>query len=458
MGNALLIRPKYPYGKNQIWMPVDLLKVASQMDETGIESDIVDLNMEKIPSYAGDYDHIAIGVIGAPYIPETMEIARNIQREGKIPLLGGPGVEHLTSDEFEFIYGKGSVQIKNDHDLQKALGVNELPSVYETPVLNKIFQMPQKKLKRYMENEFSFFVSQGCIYACRFCAAVRNVPGKIGNVKEKFSETIEEDLSVLAEKAEYLGVKKLRMYLSSLDLFQTPSGIKEVLKIFAEKRKQYGIDMELRGLSRVDSLLNALREEPELYKLIPLSGIKTIGFGIDGTTDYIWQSQRKGQLSLSEADMAFKKCNDLDVVPEALMVMGFNTTGDIRGDDHESLNKNIDYSRKCVQEYGVVLRPHVAKDCYPGTEGWQSEYWKDQKKEVLENPYLFKNLDFVAFASEVTHPDPDFRNQVNDTYRSIIYSSGERCATSPIMPYKKNDKEWNIFADTFNMTNAGFDR
>ena len=70
---------------------------------------------------------------------------------------------------------------------------------------------------------------------------------------------------------------------------------------------------------------------------------------------------------------------------------------------------------------------------------WQEKY------ELLSNPELFKNLDFVAYASEITHPDTEFRLDVNRVYNQIVNLPGGNCKTSPIMPYKMNGNvEWKL--------------
>lgn len=456
MLEMLLIKPSYPYGRPQVWMPVDLMKVASQIEMVGIRTDIADLNMENLPDI-DRYDYVGIGVTGAPYIPVTKGISDSLVERGKKVIAGGPGVEHLKPKEFGRIYGESPVQIRVDDDLAKVLGTLNIPSVYNASISEQIDRLPKGKMWEYLSREFTFPVSQGCKYSCRFCAAVRNDPRSPEKVREVFSETIGEDIRTLSENARQVGIRKLKMYLSSLDLFQTPDKMLEVLEDMGKARESYGMDFDLRGLSRVDSFLDAVKKYPEFHEVIKYSGMNTVGFGIDGTTDYVWKSQRKGRMSLEEADSAFWLCKTMGITPEALMVMGFNTIGERKGDDEESLRKNVEYSLSRAERYGVVCRPHVAKEFYPGTDGWEDSYWECQKEKLLDNPELFRNLDFVAYASEITHPDPDFRHKVNEAYGEIINSLDGTCTTSPIMPYRENDRSWNFYAEQFNRRSA-FDR
>ena len=108
--------------------------------------------------------------------------------------------------------------------------------------------------------------------------------------------------------------------------------------------------------------------------------------------------------------------------------------------------------------YGVVARPHVAKDMLPGNNGWRSPVWAQQRERLINNPELFKNLDVAALASDVTHPNESFRREVNEAYLEIIRNLTPRglCGTTPIIPYT-SDPDQKAIADTFNML-VGFDK
>ena len=248
------------------------------------------------------------------------------------------------------------------------------------------------------------------------------------------------------------------MYLSSLDLFQNPKQFKEALQVFVDAREKYGIDFNLRGLSRVDSFSNAMKEEPTFYDLIPKSGLKVVGFGVDGTTEEVWKSQHKGNKKLSDVDGAFETCASVGITPEALMVMGFHDKNGKPVDTKASLRKNVDFSISRAKSMNVVARPHVAKDMVPGNNGWKNPIWATQRQMLLDNPNLFRNLDFVALASELTHPDEEFRDNVNESYLDIVrtLTPSEHCVTSPLMPYTGKPSEDRI-SDAFNML-IPFDR
>ena len=455
MKKILLIRPKYPYGKSQIWMPMDIYKVAAKLESSGIDTDISDLNLEELPQDINNYDYVGIGVIGPPYIPSTKDLAGTIKKMTQAPIIiGGPVIENLGKEEFKRIYGD-AIQIKNDTDIESLMSI-KLNPVYETSIKKSIGKIEKNRLKEYLSNEFSIFISQGCKYACDFCAAVRTKPGS--KITEKFSSVLSEDLEALCTKTSEYNIGNLDVYLSSLDLFQTPRKFKRVLEDFIQAKKEYGISFRLRGLSRVDSFLNALEKEPGLYGLIPDAGLKIVGFGVDGTTEDVWRSQHKGIKTLSDADRAYEICNTLGITPEALLVMGFHDSKGNPVDNEYSLNKNYEYALDRAERFRVVSRPHVAKDMVPGNNGWHNPIWAAQKEKLLQEPKFFKNLDYVALASELTHPDENFRRVINDTYLGIVGNLYEKglCVTSPLIPYTGNSSD-DRKADTFNML-VPFDR
>ena len=70
------------------------------------------------------------------------------------------------------------------------------------------------------------------------------------------------------------------MYLSNLDLFQSP----EMLYNFSQEIKRLkeenpGFEIETRGLSRVTSFLSAAKKHEQWVQSIKDSGLSTVGFG-----------------------------------------------------------------------------------------------------------------------------------------------------------------------------------
>ncbi|MBI5392717.1 hypothetical protein HZA96_02505 [Candidatus Woesearchaeota archaeon] len=453
--HILLIRPEYPYGKPQLWMPTDLYKIAARFESVGIEATVADRNIEQLPENIEQFDFIGIAAFGTPYIPSSLNIAKDVfSKTGKKPILGGQIIEQLSVSEFSRIYGKNSLQSRNDNNTQQIVGVRALPAVGEVNIKEQLEKVPPEKLKQYLQNEFSLYVSQGCKYACNFCTAVRRRGKK--RVRETFSTTVGEDLDAILLKTAQLDMKQVKIYLSPLDAFQNPADFKKKLEEIIAVKKRYDVQLQLRVLSRIDSFINALQAEPYLAELVQSAGISIIGFGVDGSTEEVWRSQHKGYKSLRQVDEAFSQSKKLGITPEALLVMGYHSSGKQKGDTKESLQKTVSYAINRAEELGVVARPHIAKDFVPGNDGWNAIQWQAQKEIILNDPKLFKNLDFVAFASELTHPDPEFRALVNDAYLQIIKRLTPQglCTTSPLQPYMVSNsfvaEAWNKAVDMYN--------
>jgi len=461
--SMLLLRCPYPYGVSstsinqksyvaQTWMPIDLEMVASKLNAVGIAVDVVDLNIESLPDDIGKYTKIGIGVIGPPYIPISRRLSKHVfDITGKPSLIGGPGIEYLSNHEFSAIYGESGMQIKNDLDLGAAFSLPvQIPNTYYTPISQRIRLMNAQKLETYLKSEFSFMLSQGCKYACSFCEAVRTRDGNV--VRETFSNTIVEDLSTICEMANGFGIKQLNIYTTSLDFFQTPKKIKEVLKDITDVRRKYNMDFRLRGLSRIDSFLTAIEKEPELRDLINSSGLRIMGFGVDGSTEAEWKSQGKGNRSLHDAELALKICNEIGITPEALMVLGFHNKNKVRVGNRHTLQQDAEFSIRVAELYGAVARPHLAKDITPGGSSWRNPLWEKERNALLNDPELFINLDYVTLGSELTHPDKQFREEANEAYMHIINVLTPRglCTTRPLLPHT-GDKYGDLLADTYNM-------
>jgi hypothetical protein len=438
--SMLLLRCQHSYGKLQVWLPMDLMKLSAQLNAVGVSTTVVDLNIEPRPKDLDKYTNIGVGVLGPPYVPISRRIAQSIFEVTEKPvLLGGPGVKFLEPGQFAAIYGKTGIQITNDGELARALSLPvNIPSVYDVSIAQQIRLMERNKLTSYLGREFSFFVSQGCKYNCDFCVADKAVP-------ETFSRTIKGDLDSLCSEADKLGIKQLAMYLTSLDTFQNPARFKEVLKVFIAAKQAFGIDFRLRGLSRIDSFLNAMSTVPELYELIPKAGLKIIGFGVDGTTKEEWKSQHKGNKSLASADEAFSICKSLDTTPENLMVMGFHDKDGTPVGTEKTLQNDVEFSIDRALNYGVVARPHLAKDMVPGSKGWKSQVWERSRNKLLGDPDLFINLDFLMLGSEITHPNEEFRQAANRAFMEIIDTLPEDlCTSNYLLPHtgdKERDKE-----------------
>lgn len=429
--SVLLVRPRYPYGKSQIYMPTDLIRVAAMIETTGVKADVLDLNLHKLPSEKElrKYDAIGVGVVGPPYIPQSRKVVQEItDRSSAKVFVGGQVITHLGANQFERIYGQNAVQIKSDSDLSSVFG-SELPPAQKTSIVGVLQNLDEADLRLYLEREFSTFVSQGCKYNCRFCAAPKAQP-------EERSDTsvLEEELKEIAKLLRRFNIPTLKTYLSPLDLFQNPLDLAQTLEIFIRVSRSVGVGLELRGLSRVDSFLDAFEKVPQLRELVADANLTTVGFGIDGTSERIWRLQRKAQTNLSEVEKALDLCREIGISSELLMVIGFHS------DTFESLFRTYLYTVARSLTHGCVARPYLAKEFVPGNDNWiggqvippsrikskgakhkeNHSPFESQIEKLLIDPQLFANLDYGALGSSITHPDWKNRILANLTYLALI--------------------------------------
>ncbi len=462
---TLLINPKHSYGKKQVYMPSSLYSVASRLMDLGVEATVLDLNIDELPDISRfqenkfqEFDLVGITVFGSAYVPCALNIISDIRKKSNVPIIvGGQLADKLADDQFDRIFKKDYKRITkgNDSELEKMLGIGStmtsfpgrelvfLPNRYATALAPALANVKQNALKLYLENEFSFFLSNGCMYGCGFCPA-----DKQQSEKYRTKEVILEDLVFLSENARKNGIKELKMYLSSLDLFQNPKLLSESLQLFAAVQKEYGVTLHLRALSRVDSFLNAMHDYPQLKKASHEAGLEMVAFGVDGTTEQIWKAQHKSQKKLSDVDSALSLCKDLQIKPEMLMVMGFPQ------DTFYTLLHNYFYTISRAIEYGAVSRPYLAKSFAPGNEGWndpkKKEIFADQIEQIIQNPELFYNLDFAAFGSRLTHPN-NYNRFISNLFYGALIATLEPfgCNTTyPLFPYRQED---GVLSKVYNM-------
>lgn len=429
--SVLLVRPRYPYGRSQIYMPTDLIRVAAMIETTGVKADVLDLNLHKLPSEKElrKYDAIGVGVVGPPYIPQSRKVVSEISARSDAKIfVGGQVIAHLGANQFERIYGQNAVQIKCDSDLSQMLE-SKISPAQKTSIVGVLHNLVEFDLRLYLEREFSTFVSQGCKYNCRFCAAPKAQPEERSD-----ASVLEEELKEIANLLRRFNLPTLKTYLSPLDLFQNPWDLAQTLEIFIRVSRSVGVDLELRGLSRVDSFLEAFEKVPQLRKLVVDANLTTVGFGVDGTSERIWRLQRKGQKDLSQVERALDLCREIGISSEILMVIGFHS------DTFESLIRTYLYTVARSLTHGAVARPYLAKEFVPGNDNWiggplvplgriktkdaksrvLSSPFESQIEKLLSDPELFANLDYASLGSSITHPDWKNRIIANLTYLALI--------------------------------------
>lgn len=375
-----------------------------------------------------DYaDVVGVSVVGAPYFKQLRTFCRTMKRlyPTKPVLLGGQTMKAFSDEQFSILFGgTNAVLIKEDTDLAK-VGID--PSSF-SPALEVALQpffehMDPKRLRLYLSHEMPLVLSQGCHFRCRFCAAAKDQPEEF---KDIASFTC--DLLYVASKANEFGLENLEFYATNLDFFQTPRELEKYLRVIAWVRKETGVDIRVRALACMSSFLLADRMLSNLQKLLQEAGFYCVGFGVDGPTQEVWNGEGKTQNHESDIPKVLARTKQMGLRTEVLMIMG-DQRYDLR-----LLLKTIHFCYGFVLDWDHVdLRLHVAK-VLPGSEEWfvNSKY----VNQILLNPGYGANLDVLALASPLTHPDRKQRWQVNAAYLAILLPTRwvGRCVSSTLFP------------------------
>jgi hypothetical protein len=316
------------------------------------------------------------------------------------------------------------VQIKSDPDLV-LLGfpTGSLPEPLEVPLQPLLERLGEERLRIYMSHEMPLVLSTGCMFNCNFCAA------DIGR-RETFKDldSFRQDLEYMARKAKEFGLAKLEFYSTSLDFFQTPRTLVHYLQVLAEVRQQSGVDIKVRALSCLVSFVFADRVIPNLGQLLKAAGFYCVGFGVDGVKE-VWASQGKQQNREQDIPRVLQRTAEMGLEVEILMIMGDKRY------DARLLAKTVVYSYRFITDWKhTVLRLHMAK-VWPASNDWENAP-PAYKDAPLKDPSLFTNLDALAFASRVTHPDTKQRRQANMAYLCMMLPLRlvGRCVSGTIIP------------------------
>jgi len=435
-----LIQPRHNYAApaeierlGQVYLPTSLCTAGARLMQAGADVRIHDENLREA---AVRSNIIGMNLLGAPYIPEVISLQKRI-RDGvggvggdafKF-ILGGQVMSGISDDQRVRLFGEGSVNGNDDFQLARAVDVSheDLPSAEETSLIPVYEQISDEDMKEYLSREFSLYVSQGCKFACSFCAAVRTardpLTGRLNKVKEVYRDLsiIEKDLDYLMERALRLGLDHLDIYMSNLDVFQTPDKLLDFAKMCKRLKSKYaGFGLKLRGLATVDSFLAARNENSGSIEELVEAGFHTVGFGVDGITSQVWRAIKKGHNTEEKCIEAIRSAKqDFGITPELLMVFGHDGI-----DTAESLQSAYLFTQDMVDLYGAVPRPHVSKSFVPGNDGWTDSVNFDVVEKLMQNPELFQSLDFTALPSVLTHPNREIRELATEYFLRIASIPG----------------------------------
>ncbi len=435
-----LINPRNPLapptengGTGHIWKPDSLINLSSRLNQSGIDTKVHDENLR--PADINNDSIIGFTLVGAPWIPVVArrieEIRQEINPEAQF-LIGGQLVRGLSDSEIFHLFGPNVVSGMTNDRLREVLGHKiVLPSREDISVVKELRNLPEENMRKYLYSESSIYISDGCIYKCSFCAAKKGA-------KEQYrsSELIEEELRELYSMAETFGIDQLRLYTSSLDLFQTPERLKDFVSIVERVQADYEIELQLRGLATLHFFLKTCSGDRGLLTRLRRIGLDRIDFGVDGAPG-VWKKILKSH----------NKTNR-DLTEEAILIAAehgigvglFMVIGHPGVDTEDTLSIAYDILADKVSRHGVIPRPYVSNNYVPGGDSWNE--LSLQKMILLSDPRYFYSLEYAAKANFFKGQSPGITECVNQTYEQMLQLPG--CTTKLVEPIKLNMSEQDI--------------
>jgi hypothetical protein len=429
-----LFQPCYPHGKSQTYLPGGLMNLGSRLLSSGFEVSLTDLNHDSLESGCvqqelNSANVIGFSVLGPPYIPGVVRNIEQLRSMGyrKPIFVGGEGVARLQCADFTAWFGSanGVVQIKNDSDFMEAvgiqIGIKPVTSSFETSMVPMLKRLPRERLTSYLTREFALFMSNGCIFNCNFCAALK------GKAEEyRTIESLEDEVDFIASHLASVGHPYFTAYVTNLDMFQNPGQLEERFAAIHRICERHAIVTQLRGLATSKFTVVSCRKDPELPHRLHRLGLQIVGFGADGASEETWRRENKRHNSLSELEEAFRTMKSANILPEMLMVLGFQGSrpreifADLRLSFRHALRK-------------TVIRPYLAKSRTP------SGRWPDNDPQVelfRKEVSLLDRLDYAMLGSRETHPRWQERWLANLAYLTLIgiLAPFGLCPTSPLVP------------------------
>jgi hypothetical protein len=341
--------------------------------------------------------------------------------------IGGEGVARLQPIDFKSWFGEnnGVVQIKTDSDLTEAVGIQigtkPILSAFETSMVPMLKRLPVEWLTRYLTQEFALFMSNGCIFNCNFCAALKGKPEEYRTI-----ESLADEVEFIVRHLATIGHPFFTAYVTNLDMFQNPEQLEERFVVIHRICEKYGITPRLRGLATSKCTVGSCRKDPELPHRLHHLGLGIVGFGADGASELTWRRENKRHNSISELEEAVGMMRDANISPELLMVLGF------QGSQSKEIFADLHFSFRHALR-GAVIRPYLAKSRTPSGRWPEND---PQVEQFRKDVSLLDRLDYAMLGSRETHPRWQERWLANAAYLVIIGALAPfgLCPTSPLVP------------------------
>lgn len=434
--HILLLQPRSAWGK-QPYIDNGLLATATRLSAAGMTYSIVDLNVDDEISHdlITQADAVGISIIGCPFIPPAFTLAKGIREVGyNGPIFfGGPMAETITRVNWELLFKAHAIEgiqvIQDEVELKIALGIPTMPSIYACSMAGTIRALPEYMQQAYFGKEFCIFTSNGCMFNCNFCGALKGQPETFRD-PDAFRDEV---ATIAAMVRKYAGTStENEIYLSTLDGSQNRDSMEKTLKIISEEFAKAGTFAPLRFLATSKFTHDNLEADPDILKRWYGYGLRCIGIGVDGDDEETWRRLRKTHNKRGQIEHALLGIQDAGMVAEAFMIFGS------RIESREATLKAVKACKR-LSVQGIKMRPHMAKIDAPKRESEKTlltERFNIQP--YLSNINLFYHQDYMMLASELTHPDKEQRDFVNWQYRGIIRwlvkNNPYGCPSIPLLP------------------------
>ncbi|MBU2637991.1 MAG: B12-binding domain-containing radical SAM protein [Nanoarchaeota archaeon] len=409
---VLLIRPSdRSLGKFKkvggVQHPMNLLSLATYLDNNSIEVGILDLEVEPIKSLKG-YDIIGITAM-TPNIPQVIELVHLAKLEGAKTVLGGIHPTVLPEDTIKeteadiVVRGEGEIsllEIAKGVPLNKIEGISyrdttgikhnpdrkPIENLDEIPIPNR----SMLKLNLYtgsaspaiIGNSAVMFTSRGCPNDCNFCSA-KYMHGKrvrfrsIGHIMQEV-----RDINAL-------GFNHITIDDDTFTLNK-----KRILD-FCNEYKKWNMTFDIDA--RVDTVDN------EILSALKKSGCTKIAYGVESGSNKVLKRMRKG-ITLDQVKKAFKLTREAGIKTQALISIGHI----------EETKEDVELTKKLISEIEADYLCVSVITPYPKTEVY--EY--DIEKGYLNN---IKWDNYACFKDEILWRTDNFTGDELVKIRDKMY-------------------------------------
>jgi|GEM_PF-662258 len=468
MVKQLFIQPRHgnapATGVGQVYLPTALFTAAARVNAAGGDVRCYDENLARVPDEVlASAQTVGIHTVGASLIPATIDLERRIKtlNPAATVVLGGQQMSSLDADpyhrpvRFQRLFGREAINGNFDDRLAAALRIDEqrLPQTEQVSIVPVLEQLDPEHLRAYLSApSMSLYVAQGCNKGCGFCTAVRSrkhaeqtplknlaMLGESGcpathRVREVYRDidVTKRDLAYLMDKADEFGISAVCLYMSNLDICQTPEQLAAFAVAAQEVKQSYPrVQMKLTGLATTVEFRCMHEQYPSVLRAMKDAGLVNIGFGVEGLDREYLVKLKKGHNLPDDCYSVIRDAVEVyGFVPEILLTPGHAC------ETAETLRATCEYADYMVAKYGdkIIIRPYAAKNA-PGSDDWNQGTCETLVEKLLSNPALFQNLDFNAFQSTLVEPDPVRRQMVNAAYAHLCDLSNG--AAPPLLPIEE---------------------